>query len=132
MKTILCTFLSMIALVSCQNSQGVENLTLNQGQKWTVNEEMKPHIMEGMNVLNQYVQNNSDDHRALASQLKQHNQSLIKSCTMKGKSHDELHKWLHPHMALIESLSKAETNEEAQRIVSELRQSFETYKKYFN
>jgi hypothetical protein len=37
---------------------------------------------------------------------------------MDGKSHDELHKWLHPHMALIESLQEAENDDAANKIIS--------------
>ncbi|MBK8820487.1 MAG: hypothetical protein IPN49_15865 [Saprospiraceae bacterium] len=50
---------------------------------------------------------------------------------MDGKSHDELHKWLHPHMALIESLQEAENDYAANKIISELKSSFEIYNQHF-
>ena len=55
----------------------------------------------------------------------------MKSCTMKGESHDELHKWLHPHMELVEELSKAKTDEKANELVSQLRESYQSYNQYF-
>ena len=108
-----------------------EALKLNSGAKWVVNEEMKPYILEAEGILNQHIESQALDYRTLAAQLKDKNSGLIKSCTMKGESHDELHKWLHPHIELIESLSKAETAEEANKIISNLQTSFSTYNQYF-
>lgn len=108
-----------------------ETLKLNNGEKWVVNEEMKPFILEAENILNQYATNQSEDYKTLATQLKEKNSGLIKSCSMKGESHDELHKWLYPHIELIESLSKAESTEEASEIIVNLHASFLTYNQYF-
>ena len=108
-----------------------EVLKLNSGSKWVVNEEMKPFILEAEGILNQHIENQSQDYHTLAAQLKDKNNGLIKSCTMKGESHDELHKWLYPHIELIESLSKAESTEEASEIIDNLQASFLTYNQYF-
>lgn len=108
-----------------------EALKLNSGAKWIVNEEMKPFILEAESILNKYIESQSQDYRTLAAQLLEKNSGLIKSCTMKGESHDELHKWLHSHIELIESLSKAETTEEANKIISNLQKSFSNYHQYF-
>ncbi len=96
-----------------------------------MNEEMKPHVHEAKAILNQYTASQSEDYKTLAAQLKEKNSGLIKSCTMEGESHDELHKWLHPHMELIESLSKAESSKEASEIIADLQASFATYDQYF-
>ena len=106
-------------------------LQLNSGEKWVVNEEMKPFILKAARILNQYLESESQDYQTLAAQLKEKNSGLIKSCTMKGESHDELHKWLYPHIELIESLSKAESTEQANKIVTDLQASFSTYNQYF-
>lgn len=92
---------------------------------------MKPFILEAENILTEYINNNLSDYKTLAEQLKVKNSGLIKSCTMKGESHDELHKWLYPHIELIESLSKAESTEEASEIIANLQASFLTYNQYF-
>lgn len=107
------------------------SISLNDGEKWSVNEEMKPFILEAEVILNQYTEGNSSDYTTLAAQLKEKNAGLIKSCTMKGESHDELHKWLHPHMELIESLGNSDSEEEANTIIESLQRSFETYHQYF-
>lgn len=108
-----------------------EALKLSNGEKWVVNEEMKPFILEAEGILNQYIENQSQDYQTLAAQLKEKNSGLIKSCTMKGESHDELHKWLYPHIELIEALSKVETTEEANKFIVNLKASFSTYNQYF-
>lgn len=108
-----------------------ETLKLNNGDKWRVNEEMKPYILESEAILNQYVNENGTDYKVLAERLNEKNSGLIQSCTMKGASHDELHLWLHPHMELIKALGKAENADQSKPIVADLKQSFNTYKQYF-
>lgn len=108
-----------------------EGLKLNSGTKWVVNEEMKPFILEAEGILNQYIESQSQDYQTLTAQLKEKNSGLIKSCTMIGESHDELHKWLYPHIDLIESLSKAKSTEQANKFITDLQASFSTYNQYF-
>lgn len=114
-----------------QQDEESEELELNNGQKWIVNEEMKPYILESETVLDEYIKAESNDYTTLAAQLKEKNSGLIKSCTMKGASHDELHKWLHPHMELIKVLGNARDPKEAAVIISKLEKSFKTYHNYF-
>ncbi|PKL85769.1 MAG: hypothetical protein CVV22_06330 [Ignavibacteriae bacterium HGW-Ignavibacteriae-1] len=113
------------------HNHGTESIELNNNEKWHVNEEMKPFIIESEKVLNTYTETESNDYLTLASQLKSKNSELINSCTMQGKSHDELHKWLHPHMDLIEKLENAENENDANVIISDLKASFNTYHTYF-
>lgn len=105
-----------------------EQIELNNGEKWTVNEEMIPFVEQSVQLMEEY---DGTDYKQLADGLKDNNSKLIKSCTMDGKSHDELHKWLHPHLDLVKALGKAESQEEADKIVADLNQSFETYNTYF-
>ena len=108
-----------------------EAIELNNGEKWVVNEEMKPFILDAEKIMNQHIESQSHDYQTLATQLKEKNSGLIKSCTMKGESHVELHKWLYPHIELIESLSKAESTEQANKFITDLQASFSTYNQYF-
>ncbi|MOA59843.1 hypothetical protein D3C78_1845640 [compost metagenome] len=50
---------------------------------------------------------------------------------MSGKSHDELHKWLHPHLELVTKLEKAENEKDSNAIISQLLESYKTYHEYF-
>ncbi|OJV29188.1 MAG: hypothetical protein BGO32_07800 [Bacteroidetes bacterium 37-13] len=108
-----------------------EAITLINGEKWKINEEMKPNITEAEEVLNNYIKANGTDYKTLASELKDKNTALVKSCTMTGESHEELHKWLHPHIELIKELHDAENETEAQEVIAELQKSFSTLHQYF-
>jgi hypothetical protein len=134
MKTLFIVF-AAVFLVSCSSSNkdslASPSLSLNNGQKWEVNAEMKPFIESSHEMLNTHISSNDVDYKALAKALKDQNTKLIKSCTMKGKSHEELHKWLHPHMGLIDDLKKAKNGEEANLSLAALESSFKEYQQYF-
>jgi hypothetical protein len=151
LKIILSALILSLILISCGNtakeitkdqhgkeaqisqSDEKENSTikLNQNEKWLINEEMKPFITDSESILIDYITQGTNDYKALATQLKENNSKLIKSCTMQGESHDELHKWLHQHMDLIAALEKAENIETAQQTVNQLKESFITFNTYF-
>ena len=50
---------------------------------------------------------------------------------MKGKSHDELHKWLAPHLKLVADLEKANNEIEAKELLLKLKSSYDLYDQYF-
>ncbi len=112
-----------------ENSEAIE---LNNGEKWLVNEEMKPFVLKGEELVNEYIQANKTDYKELAVQLKDKNSQLIKSCTMDGKSHDELHKWLHPHLELVKELENETDTTKANEIVSKIQHSYQVYHQFFN
>lgn len=135
MKIYKFSILLLLAVltISCKNSSTNStkedvSIELDNGQKWIVNAEMTPYILESEELLLQY---DGISYGLLAEQMSSLNKSLIKSCTMSGKSHDELHKWLHPHMQLIESLGEVTNEGDAVKIISELKESFLTFHTYF-
>ncbi len=111
------------------NAKAIE---LNNGAKWVVNEEMKPFVAKGELLVNTYVNGKLTDHQALAKEIKAENELLIKSCTMKGKDHDELHKWLAPHLGLVDELEKETDATKAAETVAALQNSYALYHEYFN
>lgn len=109
-------------------------IVLINGEKWEVNAEMKPFIKNGENLVNSFLANpapTEQDYQVLAMQLKEQNDKLIKSCTMQGQSHDELHKWLHPHLDLVKKLSSSIDGNLSKQIVTQLSQSYNNFGKYF-
>ena len=68
---------------------------------------MKPHIENGEELLAAYITQKEQDYQKLAADLKAQNKLLIKNCTIKGQSHEELHKWMYPSIQLIERLAAA-------------------------
>lgn len=121
-----------ISLVMTQcTSEKKGPILLNNGTKWQINTEMTPFILEAETVFKNYSTQGNGDYKALAKALEDKNSGLIKSCTMKGESHDELHKWLHPHMALIEQLKEAGNQEVANQIIQKIDESFNQFHQYF-
>ncbi|HRO07926.1 MAG TPA: hypothetical protein PK047_03610 [Saprospiraceae bacterium] len=115
-----------------QNQNGlIGQIELDNGKKWTVNDEMKPFIAEGEKLVDNYIQSGDDDYIKLAEALKIQNDNLIKSCTMTGKSHDELHKWLEPHQKLIEMIKNLPEKEMAGKVITRLKSSYEIYHSNF-
>lgn len=122
----------LFTLAACGgHSHGDVHIELNNGQKWKVNEEMKPHVEAGRAVLNTYLAEGGTDNKQLAEDLKEQNAKLIRSCTMDGKAHDELHNWLHPHLDLVKALAKAETANEVTQVTDQLKASYEIYDQHF-
>ena len=109
-----------------------EALQLNNGEKWMVNDEMKPFVIKSEALVESYIKDNKTDYKTLAQEIKDQNNQLIKSCTMDGPSHDELHKWLHPHLELVGKLAETDDAAQAQPMVTELQTSYQTYHQYFN
>lgn len=115
---------------SDDHAEGVK-LELNNGAKWPVNNEMKPFITETESQLNAYKPE-TGDYKMLATNLSTSNDNLVKSCTMTGVPHDNLHAWLAPHMKEIEKLKNAKDREHANKIVGELKESMDEYHQYFD
>lgn len=103
-------------------------ISLNNGEKWKVNEEMLPHIEKSETVFESFE---GEDYSQLSKDMMVHTNNLIQSCTMDGASHDELHKWLHPHLELIKSLETVSPEKAEQEIIPAIEQSFNTFHNYF-
>lgn len=50
---------------------------------------------------------------------------------MDGKSHDELHKWLHPHLEIVKTLENETDATKANEVVAQLQHSYKEYHEYF-
>lgn len=117
--------------VTHQQGDHSEVIELNNGEKWLVNEEMKPFVQKGAELVDAYIEENKTNFKELATQLQEENNQLIKSCTMDGKSHDELHKWLQPHLELVKELENESDVVKAKVIVKKLQLSYQEYGHYF-
>lgn len=111
-----------------ENSPIIE---LNQGEKWKANEEMKPFVLKGEELIDKYLQEGLLDNKFLADQLQEQNSFLIKNCTMEGKGHDELHKWLHPHLELVKALKEETDSNKEIELVLKLKESYQQYHLHF-
>ena len=132
MKNILIGLIALaIAYSCCDHNISESSNKLNDGNKWEVNDDMKIHIIQGEDIFQAYVSEDKSDYKALANELKDQNNKLIESCSMTGQSHDELHKWLMPHLELVDKLGNSESNEEAKKHISDLKLSYQQYNLHF-
>lgn len=114
-----------------EGSANSKTIELNNGAKWKINEEMKPFVTNGSLLVIHFIRKEGADYKKLAARLMSENDQLIKSCTMNGKSHEELHKWLAPHLALVEKLEKTSNGDEAGVIIRQVEKSYLNFQKYF-
>lgn len=140
-KSFFSIAICVLVLASCgsqpashttdQPAAEASGMVLNDGQKWQVNEDMLPHIVAMEQAVEDFASNEVSAYHELGGVLKGHNKSLISSCTMKGASHDELHKWLYPHIEVIEGLGSAADAEAGASYVQDLKASFKAFHTYF-
>lgn len=136
MKNILVIPLLVLVLTSANTQKVIAGmdppkLTLNNGKKWKVDKTMAAINDEANQFLIEFVSKKRKDFEILARFLDNKNNEFINNCSMTGKAHDELHKWLVPHMELIKLLFKAENQTDSEKIILKLQESFKTYYNYF-
>lgn len=109
----------------------LEALELNNGEKWKVDADMMVAIRNMENDVNSFTNGEQKHYESLVEKLQTNIKLLTSSCTMKGKSHDELHKWLLPHMAAVKNLSAAKDDTEAAKQLNNIQTSLATFNQYF-
>ncbi len=108
-----------------------EAIELNNGEKWTVDANMLTHIRTMENDVVSYAKVEQKDYKSLSEKLQSNIDLLTSNCTMKGKAHDELHKWLLPYIDLVKEFSEAKDETEASKHFENIQISFTTFNQYF-
>jgi hypothetical protein len=108
-----------------------DSIELNNGKKWVVDANMMVHIRNMENDISSLVKKDFKDYMALAVKLQANLDLLTSNCTMEGKAHDELHKWLLPYIDLVNDLSGSKDEAEASKQFSQLENSFLTFNQFF-
>lgn len=108
-----------------------EAIELNNGEKWTVDKDMMVHIRNMEKDVVAFGKNTEKDYTILSKKLLANIDLLTSNCTMTGKAHDELHKWLLPYIDLVGELESAENETEAAEFFEKVEQSFHTFNIYF-
>jgi len=112
--------------VEHQHSEN-EAIQLNDGEKWKVDDNMMRHIRNMEKDVIKFDKENGANYSLLAEKLKANIELLTSNCTMKGKAHDELHKWLVPFIELVDAFSKDKSANQ----LTEMKHSFLTFNQYF-
>lgn len=150
-KLILTFLVCSVILYSCENSKkeisniktetenksehqhehDIQTIELNKGEKWKVEPKMLKHIRTMESNIMLYAESNDIKYKALSNKLQSNIDLLTSNCTMTGKAHDELHKWLLPYIDLVQELNQSKTESEASLIFKEIQLSFSTFNNYF-
>ena len=108
-----------------------EAIELNNGEKWNVDTNMITHIRNMENDIISFAKVEQKDYKSLSNKLQSNIDLLTSNCTMKGKAHDELHKWLLPYIDMVKELSEAKDETEAEKQLHNIQTSFTTFNQYF-
>lgn len=108
-----------------------EDIELNNGQKWIVDKNMMVHIRNMENDVLSFSKSESKNYEVLSQKLQSNLDLLTSNCTMQGKAHDELHKWLLPFIDLVEVFKNTDSEAEAINQFEKIQESFKTFNQYF-
>ena len=113
------------------NNAWMKDIQLNNGAKWEANSETNEGVSKMQDILKTQSTNTIEDYQKLTEQLNLNKDYIIKKCSMKGASHDNLHVWLLPLMSKLEALTEANTLDEAEKIKQSLEENINSYNIYF-
>lgn len=111
-----------------------DSIELNNGAKWKVVPDMLKHIRNMESDINRFAETKSSDlkdYTQLGSSLQKNIDLLTSNCTMEGKAHDELHKWLVPYIDMVSNLNNSKNNDEALHNFEEIETSYKIFNTYF-
>ena len=111
-----------------------ETIVLDSGKKWVVVPEMMKYIRSIESGVTEFSKKENPEFNAyknLAQLIDKNLGSLTSNCTMTGKAHDELHKWLVPFLDLSKEFSKSTNQEEAKKSLQKIKESFNEFNTYF-
>lgn len=106
-------------------------IVTNNGAKWQADAKTNEGVKKMQSTIKMQTTSTLDDYHKLAEQLNDDKNFVIKNCTMKGDSHDNLHVWLLPLMAKIEALSETKTLEDAVKIKKSIEENVNAFNIYF-
>ena len=141
MKAILTSIILLLLITSCTNQSGSKensepdkntyNIELVNNEKWEVNKEMMVHIKNMESNIEDVSNQSSPNYEELGSKLDENIGLLTSNCTMTGKAHDELHKWLLPFIDLVKELNAAGSKEKQQQSFEAIQESMNEFNTYF-
>lgn len=111
-----------------------DSIELNGGDKWIVVPDMMKYIRTMESDINHFAETKRTelkDFQQLGASLQKNIDMLTSNCTMTGKAHDELHKWLVPYIDMVDKLNQSKNSNEAIKTFEELKASYELFNNYF-
>ncbi len=109
----------------------INEIKLNSGNKWEANLETSQGVENMLKLVASSNPNSIEDYHNLAAELNEQKNYIVKKCTMKGPSHDNLHVFLHPLIEKIAALGKISSIEEGAKITAGIKENLQGYYDYF-
>lgn len=109
----------------------LNEIQLDEGKKWEADLETTAGVNKMSEIMENHNPKTVQDFHAMAEELNQQKNYIVKECTMTGPSHDNLHVFLHPLIEKINALLKVERVEKAQEITKSIQSNIEAYYNYF-
>ncbi|AFL79674.1 hypothetical protein Aeqsu_0146 [Aequorivita sublithincola DSM 14238] len=113
------------------NNDWVNEIALDNGAKWEANLETNEGVLKMLEDIKSSEPQSIEDYHGLATQLNEEKNTVVKQCTMKGPSHDNLHVFLHPLIEKIGALGKVSTTTEGAEITKSIKENLDAYSNYF-
>ncbi len=113
------------------NNDWVNEINLDNGNKWDANLETNEGVEKMLSLIQASEKKSVEDYHALANELNETKNFVVKKCTMKGPSHDNLHVFLHPLIEKIEALGKVSTVDQGTEVTASIKENLEGYSNYF-
>jgi len=110
----------------------MDEISLNNGSKWEANPETTKGIKNMIRNINQTKPETVVEFQELGTKLNDEKNDIIKKCTMKGPSHDNLHIFLYPLINKIKDLMTVNSVTEGSKITTNIQAHLEGYNLYFH
>jgi len=124
-KHVVYICLAMFVAFGCQKPVKTDEIASDNGKKWLVNPEMALHFEAMEAEITNFK--SGEDIAMLQSRIKNNIAEVTATCTMKGQSHDELHKWLVPFIETVNAMQ----DQDPQATIKNLSEQFKNYHLYF-
>ncbi|MBK8404510.1 MAG: hypothetical protein IPL25_10615 [Saprospiraceae bacterium] len=109
----------------------LQTIELNNGEKWKVDDHMLVHIRNMEKDVQMFSTSVPKNYNLLAEKLQNNIDLLTSHCTMEGKAHDELHKWLLPYIDMVAELVDTKDETTAMKQFENIKTSFATFNQFF-
>ncbi len=116
---------------TAMNNAWLDEIKLDAGSKWQANIETTQGVDKMLELVKSSDPKTLEDYHKLASKLNEQKNFVVKECTMKGASHDNLHVFLLPLIEKIEALSNTTSVSQATIITYRIEENLEGYYTYF-
>lgn len=112
---------------SIASEEILSDLSLNSGEKWRMDSHTRSSFVKMKTFSLSVDYTDEEELKRAGSKLQTQVDTLIRGCTMDGEAHNQLHMYLVPYIAAVESLSRSGEEKDAEKVKLYL----EKYTDYF-